>query len=90
MHLSETLKEKWPLDKQRQDQAILLHNNTWLNVAKAKKTYLKMFKWGLLPQLPYPPDIALLIITYSVQWYMDWRSNVFIFKKILKNRSLLG
>ncbi|GBP39659.1 Mariner Mos1 transposase [Eumeta japonica] len=50
--------EKRPLYKQRQDKAILLHDNAQPHVAKPVKTYLETLQWEVLPHPPYSPDIA--------------------------------
>ncbi|GBP67702.1 Mariner Mos1 transposase [Eumeta japonica] len=58
MRLSRSLKEKWPLYKQRHDKEILLQDNARPHVAKPVKTYLETLQWEVLPHPPYSPDIA--------------------------------
>ncbi|GBP07521.1 Mariner Mos1 transposase [Eumeta japonica] len=58
MRLSQSLKEKRPLYKQRHDKVILLHDNAWPHGAKPVKTYLETFQWEVLFHPPYSPDIA--------------------------------
>ncbi|GBP04116.1 Mariner Mos1 transposase [Eumeta japonica] len=58
MLLSPSLKQKWPLYKQRYDKVILLHDNARGHVAKPVKTYLETHHWEVLSHPPYSPDIA--------------------------------
>ncbi|GBP04373.1 Mariner Mos1 transposase [Eumeta japonica] len=59
IHLSQSLKGKRLLYKQRLGNVILLHDNARPHVAKSVKTYLEMLQWDVLPHPPYSPDIAL-------------------------------
>ncbi|GBP07631.1 Mariner Mos1 transposase [Eumeta japonica] len=58
MSISQSLKEKRPLYKQKHKKKILLHDNAQSHVAKTVKTYLETLQWEVLPYPPYSPDIT--------------------------------
>ena len=58
MHLSQALKKKMMLYKQRHDKMILQHDNAWPHVVKQVKTSLETLKWEVLHCSSYSPDIA--------------------------------
>ena len=66
MHLSRTLKKKWPLYEYRHDKGILEPDNGKSHIAKRVKTYLETPKREVVPQPPYSPEVARPIITCTL------------------------
>ena len=59
MHLSGALKKKRLFFGQRHDNVILKNDSERPHISKRIKTYLETFKWEVVTQPPYSPDIAL-------------------------------